>query len=129
MPQVAREPDRQISCQVRDFFRTRPAPTPPGRRSIAGTIHAALSLSVRYPIKLKLNSTQSRQSVVARYEARCKSQALAREPHQIDRLIPTDVNERRPTMAIQIVMDHTGDTRYSFDAKDVDALANAEARF
>jgi hypothetical protein len=32
-------------------------------------------------------------------------------------------------MARQIVMDHTGDTRYEFDAKDRRALAEAERRF
>ena len=32
-------------------------------------------------------------------------------------------------MATQIVMDHTGDTRTYFDAKDPQARANAEARF
>jgi hypothetical protein len=32
-------------------------------------------------------------------------------------------------MATQIVMDHTGDTRHSFDAKDTQALAKAEERF
>ena len=32
-------------------------------------------------------------------------------------------------MAMQIVMDHNGDTRHYFDAKDVEALAKAEERF
>jgi hypothetical protein len=32
-------------------------------------------------------------------------------------------------MATQIVMDHTGDTRHRFDAKDSQALARAEERF
>jgi hypothetical protein len=32
-------------------------------------------------------------------------------------------------MATQIVMDHTGDTRHYFDAKDAEALAKAEERF
>jgi hypothetical protein len=32
-------------------------------------------------------------------------------------------------MAMQIVMDHTGDTRHYFDAKDTEALAKAEERF
>jgi hypothetical protein len=32
-------------------------------------------------------------------------------------------------MATQIVMDHTGDTRHHFDAKDAQALAKAEERF
>ncbi|MDB5514029.1 MAG: hypothetical protein JWQ17_787 [Tardiphaga sp.] len=32
-------------------------------------------------------------------------------------------------MATQIVMDHNGDTRHSFDAKDVKALLEAEHRF
>jgi hypothetical protein len=32
-------------------------------------------------------------------------------------------------MATQIVMDHTGDTRHHFDAKDQRALAAAERRF
>jgi Na+-transporting NADH:ubiquinone oxidoreductase subunit NqrA len=32
-------------------------------------------------------------------------------------------------MAKQIVMDHTGDTRHYFDAKDAEALAKAEERF
>jgi hypothetical protein len=32
-------------------------------------------------------------------------------------------------MATQIVMDHDGDTRYDFDAKDAKALLKAERRF
>ncbi len=32
-------------------------------------------------------------------------------------------------MATQIVMDHTGDTRHQFDAKDIAALLKAEERF
>ncbi len=32
-------------------------------------------------------------------------------------------------MAIQIVMDHTGDTRHNFDAKNAKALSEAEGRF
>jgi hypothetical protein len=32
-------------------------------------------------------------------------------------------------MAIQIVMDHTGDTRHHFDAEDIRAVAAAERRF
>jgi hypothetical protein len=32
-------------------------------------------------------------------------------------------------MATQIVMDHSGDTRHDFDAKDVKALREAEERF
>ena len=32
-------------------------------------------------------------------------------------------------MATQIVMDHTGDTRHCFDAKDLQALVKAEERF
>jgi hypothetical protein len=32
-------------------------------------------------------------------------------------------------MATQIVMDHTGDSRYQFDPRDVGALAEAEERF
>jgi hypothetical protein len=32
-------------------------------------------------------------------------------------------------MATQIVMDHTGDTRHYFDAKDAKALLKAEERF
>ena len=35
----------------------------------------------------------------------------------------------RRILATQIVMDHSGDTRTYFDAKDAQALANAEARF
>jgi hypothetical protein len=33
------------------------------------------------------------------------------------------------SMATQIVMDHTGDTRHHFDADDLQALAEAEERF
>jgi hypothetical protein len=33
------------------------------------------------------------------------------------------------TMATQIVMDHTGDTRHQFDPADAAAVAEAEARF
>jgi hypothetical protein len=32
-------------------------------------------------------------------------------------------------MAVQIVMDHTGDTRHHFDPADARAVAKAEARF
>jgi hypothetical protein len=32
-------------------------------------------------------------------------------------------------MATQIVMDHTGDTRHNFDAKNAKALLKAEKRF
>jgi hypothetical protein len=32
-------------------------------------------------------------------------------------------------MAIQIVMDHTGDTRHPFNPDDAQALAKAEERF
>jgi hypothetical protein len=32
-------------------------------------------------------------------------------------------------MATQIVMDHTGDTRHYFDAHDLNAISQAEARF
>ena len=32
-------------------------------------------------------------------------------------------------MAMQIVMNHTGDTRHYFDPNDAEALAAAEARF
>lgn len=33
------------------------------------------------------------------------------------------------TMATQIIMDHNGDTRHNFDAKDAKALSKAERRF
>ena len=36
---------------------------------------------------------------------------------------------RSLTMSVQIVMDHTGDTRHFFDADDAVALAKAEERF
>jgi hypothetical protein len=32
-------------------------------------------------------------------------------------------------MATQIVMDHTGDSRYQFDSNDAEAVAKAEKRF
>jgi hypothetical protein len=32
-------------------------------------------------------------------------------------------------MATQIIMDHNGDTRHNFDAKDANALLEAEHRF
>ncbi len=32
-------------------------------------------------------------------------------------------------MAVQIIMDHSGDTRHDFDVKDERALLEAEARF
>jgi hypothetical protein len=38
-------------------------------------------------------------------------------------------NSGDSSMATQIVMDHTGDTRHHFDAKDLKALAQAERRF
>ena len=36
---------------------------------------------------------------------------------------------KEDTMAVQIVMDHTGDTRHHFDPADARAIAEAEARF
>src|SRR5215472_11547632 len=36
---------------------------------------------------------------------------------------------RSMSMATQIVMDHTGDSRYQFDPGDVEAVARAERRF
>jgi hypothetical protein len=36
---------------------------------------------------------------------------------------------KEPAMPIQIVMDHTGDTRHHFDAADQAAIAEAEKRF
>jgi hypothetical protein len=38
-------------------------------------------------------------------------------------------HSERATMAIQIVMDHTGDSRHSFNPNDALALAKAEMRF
>ena len=38
-------------------------------------------------------------------------------------------NPRRTIMAIQIVMNHTGDSRHHFDASDAQEVANAEQRF
>jgi hypothetical protein len=38
-------------------------------------------------------------------------------------------NSRRTIMAIQIVMDRTGDSRHLFDPNDVQELAKAEQRF
>jgi hypothetical protein len=37
--------------------------------------------------------------------------------------------KKEASMASQIVMDHTGDTRHEFDPSDRDALAAAERRF
>ena len=36
---------------------------------------------------------------------------------------------KEDAMAVQIVMDHTGDTRHEFNPADALALAQAEARF
>jgi hypothetical protein len=36
---------------------------------------------------------------------------------------------KEDAMAVQIVMDHTGDTRHEFNRADALALAQAEARF
>jgi hypothetical protein len=36
---------------------------------------------------------------------------------------------KEDTMAVQIVMDHTGDTRHHFEPADARAVAEAEARF
>jgi hypothetical protein len=36
---------------------------------------------------------------------------------------------KEDTMATQIVMDHTGDSRHQFDPADAAAVAEAEARF
>jgi len=38
-------------------------------------------------------------------------------------------NLRRTIMAIQIVMDHTGDSRHSFNPNETQELAKAEQRF
>jgi hypothetical protein len=38
-------------------------------------------------------------------------------------------NNRSAAMATQIIMDHNGDTRHNFDAKDVKAVLEAERRF
>jgi hypothetical protein len=38
-------------------------------------------------------------------------------------------NSKELGMPIQIVMDHTGDTRHYFDADDTKALSKAEERF
>jgi hypothetical protein len=38
-------------------------------------------------------------------------------------------NQECYVMATQIVMDHTGDTRYNFDAKNAEALLKAQERF
>jgi hypothetical protein len=43
-------------------------------------------------------------------------------------LIPLET-KGASTMATQIVMDHTGDTRYNFDPADAKALSKAEQRF
>ena len=40
-----------------------------------------------------------------------------------------DPGQRNPQMAVQIVMDHTGDSRHFFNPKDVGELAKAEQRF
>jgi hypothetical protein len=40
-----------------------------------------------------------------------------------------DNNPRRAIMAIQIVMDSTGDSRHRFDPNNAQELANAEQRF
>jgi hypothetical protein len=39
------------------------------------------------------------------------------------------IDPRSVAMATQIVMDHNGDTRHNFDAKDAKALLKAERRF
>jgi len=39
------------------------------------------------------------------------------------------VGHRRQKMAVQIVMDHTGDSRHTFDPNDAKQLAEAERRF
>jgi hypothetical protein len=40
-----------------------------------------------------------------------------------------DKKGKEDMMAIQIVMDHTGDSRHQFDPADVAAVAKAEGRF
>jgi hypothetical protein len=42
---------------------------------------------------------------------------------------PAGLTGARDTMATQIVMDHTGDTRHQFDPADAGAVAEAERRF
>jgi hypothetical protein len=39
------------------------------------------------------------------------------------------LRKRSISMATQIVMDHTGDTRHYFDTDDTEALLKAEERF
>ena len=41
----------------------------------------------------------------------------------------SEVSKERKTMAVQIVMDRTGDTRHEFDSTDQKALGLAEERF
>ena len=50
---------------------------------------------------------------------------LSRRPASFELGAPT----REDDMAIQIVMDHTGDTRHPFNPDDAQALAEAEQRF
>ena len=45
--------------------------------------------------------------------------------HRFDQV----ANNRSAATATQIIMDHNGDTRHNFDAKDVKALLEAERRF
>jgi hypothetical protein len=45
----------------------------------------------------------------------------------LDSLVWPEPEER--SMAAQIVMNHSGDTRYSFDAADAKSLQEAESRF
>ena len=44
-------------------------------------------------------------------------------------MMTVGVNYWRPSMATQIVMDQTGDTRHWFDPNDTEALSKAEKRF
>ena len=44
-------------------------------------------------------------------------------------MMTVGVNYWRPSMATQVVMDQTGDTRHWFDPNDTEALSKAEKRF
>jgi hypothetical protein len=54
---------------------------------------------------------------------------MPRNRHPSAAFHPSGLTGARDTMATQIVMDHTGDTRHQFDPADADAVAKAERRF
>jgi hypothetical protein len=69
--------------------------------------------------------TKDRASPVRKSLRKIRTNPLACEL----RTMPRRAGAKEDTMAAQIVMDHTGDTRHQFDPADAAAVAKAEVRF